>query len=211
MIGGMSDLTIPEYDNPPNFGYPIMNKIPLLPDCPEGSVANRERGIREACNYQRFEGDWVEFGVYEGQTARWMLEYLPEDGTLHLFDSFQGLSRDWSGLPAGSFATDVPVFTDPRVQLHEGWFTDTVSVLKDREVAFIHMDCDLYESTLDALHGLPDLRPGTLILFDEYVHNLGDKPVDDEHRAFTEWVHEAGYKWKYLWRTAWTQVCVEIL
>ena len=193
-----------------NFDNPIMDAISVLPDCPSDPVGNRERSIREACTYQRFEGEWVEFGVYQGQTAEWMLEYLPDDGVLHLFDSYEGLARDWSALPAGTFATEPPVFTDPRVRMHNGWFKDTVSVLKDSNVSFVHVDCDLYESTVEALDGLPELRPGTLILFDEYVHNLGDKPVDDEHRAFLEWISRTGYRFRYLWRTAWTQVCVEI-
>lgn len=193
-----------------NFDNPIMDAISVLPDCPSDPVRNRERSIREACTYQRFEGEWVEFGVYQGQTAEWMLEYLPDDGVLHLFDSYEGLARDWSALPAGTFATEPPVFTDPRVRMHNGWFKNTVNVLKDSTIALVHVDCDLYESTVDALNGLPELRPGTLILFDEYVHNLGDKPVDDEHRAFLEWISRTGYRFRYLWRTAWTQVCVEI-
>lgn len=195
-----------------DFGFSIMRDIPMLPDCPEGSVANRERAIHTACVHQRFDGDWAEFGVYKGDTARWMLSYLTDGNTLHLFDSFEGLSRAWSGLPAGSFKTEAPVFDDERVIMHPGWFCDTVSqALEGKTLSFIHVDCDLYESALDALWSLPPLRPGTLILFDEYVHNLGGKPVDDERRAFNEWASDNNYKWKYLWRTAWTQVCVEVL
>lgn len=160
----------------------------------------------------RFNGEWVEFGVYQANTADMMLEMLPDDGVLHLFDSYEGLARDWSALPAGSFATAPPKFTDERVVMHDGWFEDTVmDALEGRVLSFIHVDCDLYESTLDALWQLPPLREGTIILFDEYVHNLGGKPVDDEYRAFTEWTTDNNYEFEYLWRTAWTQVCVEIL
>ena len=172
---------------------------------------NRLFGIQNACTYQRFEGEWAEFGTYKGVTANWMLPYLPEDGTLHLFDSYKGLSRSWSGLPKGSFKTEPPVFTDPRVVMHNGWFEDTVSVLADRTLSFIHIDCDLYESTLDVLWQLPPLRQGTIILFDEYAHTLGGKPVDDEHRAFTEWAADNDILYRYLWRTGWTQVCVEVM
>ena len=195
----------------PISDHPLLAAIPMLPDCPKGSIENRRLAVQNACTYQRFDGEWAEFGTYQGETATWMLDYLPEDGTLHLFDSYQGLPRRWSGLPKGSFKTEPPSFDDPRVVMHNGWFEDTVNVLADSNLAFIHIDCDLYESTLDVLWQLPPLRSGTIILFDEYVHNLGDKPVEDEYRAFTEWVADSGYKWRYLWRTAWTQVCVEIL
>lgn len=196
-----------------NFGNPVMDTIEPLPNCPTGPVDNRIYGLGTAVKYQRFEGDWAEFGVYDGTTANALLPHLGPDSTFHLFDSYEGLAREWSGLPAKSFRLETPpVFTDERVVMHNGWFSDTVSqALEDSTLAFIHMDCDLYESTLDALWSLPPLREHTLILFDEYVHNLGGKPVDDEHRAFTEWVEDNGYKWKYLWRTAWTQVCVELL
>lgn len=193
------------------INHPAFDSIKPLPNCPDGAVANREIAIRTAITYQRFEGEWAEFGTWKGDTARIMLPYLPESGSLHLFDSYDGLSRDWGALPKGSFKTDPPVFNDPRVVMHNGWFEDTVSVLSDKTLSFIHIDCDLYESTLDVLWQLPPLRAGTIILFDEYAHTLGGKPVDDEHRAFTEWIADSGYRFRYLWRTAWTQVCVEIL
>ena len=193
------------------INHPAFDGIPLLPDSPEGSVANRELGIRTAVTYQRFEGEWAEFGTWKGHTAKIMLPFLPDEGTLHLFDSYDGLSRDWGALPKGSFKTEPPVFDDPRVVMYNGWFENTVSVLSDKNLSFIHIDCDLYESTLDVLWQLPPLGGGTIILFDEYAHTLGNIPVDDEYRAFNEWVNENHYQYKYLWRTAWTQVCVEIL
>lgn len=193
------------------INHPVLDAIPLLPNCPEGAAANRELAIQTACTYQRFEGEWAEFGTWQGSTARMMLPYMLKDGMLHLFDSYDGLSRDWGALPKGSFKTEPPVFDDPRVVMHNGWFEDTVSVLSDKLLSFIHIDCDLYESTLDVLWQLPPLREGTIILFDEYAHTLGNIPVDDEHRAFTEWIADSGYQFRYLWRTAWTQVCVEIL
>jgi predicted O-methyltransferase YrrM len=196
-----------------NFGHLIMDEIPTLSK-QEGPIANRKLGILTAIDAApyRIDADWIEFGTYQGQTARWMLPHLPPKGRLHLFDSYEGLSRDWSGLPKGSFKTEPPLFEDPRVLMHNGWFEDTApEALKNTSPTFVHIDCDLYESALDALHSLPPLTAGTIVLFDEYVHNLGGKPVDDEHRAFIEWVEESGYRFRYLWRTHWTQVCVEIV
>lgn len=195
-----------------DFGSQIMRKLPILDEETKGSVENRKQAVQTVANYQRFDGDWAEFGVYQGQTANWMLPYLPETSRLYLFDSYDGLARDWSGLPKGSFKTEPPVFDDPRVVMVNGWFEDTAAAtLEGKELSFVHIDCDLYESTLDALWSLPPLRRGTLILFDEFVHDLGGYRVDDEYRAFTEWVEDTAYSFKYLWRTAWTQVCVEIL
>lgn len=195
-----------------NFGHPIMDEIPLIDSGVEGSQPNRIFSIDAAVKHVRF-GDWAEFGVWKGSTAQVMLSHLPSAYRLYLFDSYEGLHRDWSGLPAGSFKLkEPPQFNDPRVVMVNGLFEDTVpDTLADKNLGFLHIDCDLYESTIDVLYSLPPLEVGTIILFDEYVHNLGNKPVDDEHRAFTKWIADTEYEFKYLWRTPWTQVCVEIL
>jgi hypothetical protein len=195
-----------------NFGHKIMDEIFVIETNVGSPQENRLFAVWAASNLAP-AGDWAEFGVWKGSTAEKLLKHLPEDKLLYLFDSYEGLHRGWSALPAGSFKLDKPpVFDDPRVVMVNGLFEDTVAeALADKTLGFLHIDCDLYESTLDVLHSLPPLQAGTIILFDEYVHNLGDKPVDDEHRAFTEWVEDSGYDFQYLWRTPWTQVCVEIV
>ena len=194
-----------------NFGHPIMDQILPLDTGVEGPRANRKAAIQEAVKRVTF-GDWAEFGVWKGETARELLQHLPVGKNLYLFDSYEGLNREWSGLPAGSFKLDKPpVFDDSRAVMVNGLFEDTVAgALAGKTLGFLHIDCDLYESTLDVLNSVPPLEKGTIILFDEYVHSLGGKPVDDEHRAFNEWVDDSGYTFNYLWRTPWTQVCIEI-
>jgi predicted O-methyltransferase YrrM len=195
-----------------NFGHDIMDQIPLIETNATDPQGNRIFAVQQATSLAG-AGDWAEFGVWKGGTAREMLKHLPQDGSLYLFDSYEGLHRDWSRLPAGSFKLDSPpVFEDSRAVMVNGLFKDTAAqALAGKTLGFVHIDCDLYESTVDALQSLPSLDSGTIILFDEYVHNLGDKPVDDEHRAFTEWITKTGYGFRYLWRTPWTQVCVEIV
>jgi predicted O-methyltransferase YrrM len=195
-----------------NFGSKIMGLIPVAESGKVNSQANRIFSIQLAANHVKF-GDWAEFGVWKGSTAEEMLKHMPDTQKLYLFDSYEGLHRNWSGLPAGSFRlSEPPQFDDNRVVMVNGYFEDTVTdALQGKDLGFIHIDCDLYESTLDVLHSLPPLKQGAIILFDEFVHNLGDKPVDDEYRAFMEWATTSKYEFKYLWRTPWTQVCVEIL
>ena len=41
------------------------------------------------------------------------------------------------------------------IVVHDGWYSETVSLLPaDTRFAMIHIDCDLYQSTLDALSPL---------------------------------------------------------
>lgn len=84
------------------------------------------------------------------------------DGTrrLHGFDDTSlGLVQrklQWLGLE--STATLVP-----------GYFADTLARFGDRRFAFVHLDCDLYQSYKDCLEFFwPRVSPGGIVLFDEY-------------------------------------------
>ena len=160
-------------------------------------------------------GDFAQFGVYRGRCARRILRYLPKNSSLHLFDSFEGLPEDWIGsFKKGTFALpeeEIPVFNDKRVKIHKGWFTDSLPRFietQDDILAFVHIDCDLYSSTLDALNGVNRLlNKGTVILFDEYIMHH----KDEEHRALLDWASANGRKFEYLWRTQHVQVAIRII
>ena len=132
-----------------------------------------------------------------------MLELLPEDIRLFLFDSFDGLPENWkSGFEKGHFHlhdAEVPSFSDKRVQLITGQFSNVLPVWKStvrRPLAFVHIDCDLYSSTKTVLNKLNEyIVPGTLIVFDEYfVPEL----ENDEMTAFLEFASEYRKDFRYL-------------
>ncbi len=73
---------------------------------------------------------YLEFGVFQGASMRIWSELLNNPCcSLHGFDSFEGLPENWNTLhPQGTFDTKgtLPTFDDSRVQLHVGWFTETL-------------------------------------------------------------------------------------
>jgi predicted O-methyltransferase YrrM len=148
-------------------------------------------------------GLFLEFGVASGGTLRTIAEYAPA-GTVFGFDSFEGLPEHWrSGYDAGQFAQEqLPEV--PGAELVVGWFDATLPGFLEQHrepVAFLHLDADLYSSTkvlLDLLQ--PRLRPGTVILFDEYFDDPGWE--EHEHRAWTEFVARTGIEFEYLGLTA---------
>jgi O-methyltransferase len=75
--------------------------------------------------------------------------------------------------------------------LHIGSFEDTLSAAFPQthsHVALVHFDCDLYESTRDALAAIaPALQDGTMLLFDDWFHYKGH-PRKGEARAFGEFL-----------------------
>lgn len=163
-------------------------------------------------------GDWAQFGVYRGRCARFMSNFLIGKRQFHLFDSFEGLPEDWMGAwKAGSFAlkeSQIPVFHNPNIHTHKGWFSDTVAPFAttlEAPLAFLHIDCDLYSSTMDVLNGLNmHIADGTILLFDEYMMESKGELSEDEHRALHEWAESFGRTFEFLWRTEWMQVCVRV-
>lgn len=137
----------------------------------------------------------IEFGVYYGTSLSIIAEYMPVIG----LDSFDGLPEDWrEGYLKGEFF--VPRFMGERPELPfapnalivDGLFEDTLPPLVERglpPIGLVHIDCDLYSSTVTALEGLADdLDVGTIISFDEFQ----DYPGYEQHefKAWAEFVAE---------------------
>jgi predicted O-methyltransferase YrrM len=130
-------------------------------------------------------GNIVEFGVADGASTR-VIRKLTEK-KIYALDSFEGLREAFENAPVGAFAGPVPDI--PGVTIVKGYFEDSCTEALAAEVgqvAFAHLDADLYGSTLCALRWLtPLLGDGSLLLFDEFTG--GEKA---EARAFAEWQRE---------------------
>ena len=150
---------------------------------------------------------WAEFGVKLGTSARYFLKKLPDDGRFYLFDSFEGLPEDWGKHTKGWFNVkesefEIPTFEDDRVEMIEGWFEDTLPI--DVTFDFVHIDSDLYSSAKTVLDRI-NVRPGTIILFDE-LHGY-DGWEDNEYKALMEWNRD----YKFIARDRYTRAAIEIL
>lgn len=121
--------------------------------------------------------DYLEFGVFHGRSLRWWVENADHpENRFHGFDTFSGLPENWGPYKAGDMSTkdSMPTFEDPRVRLWKGLFQDTLPGFmqqwKGDRRKLIHLDADLYSSTLYALTMLaPRLLPGDVLLFDEFA------------------------------------------
>jgi tetratricopeptide (TPR) repeat protein len=154
--------------------------------------------LRHAAALAPPEGFVVELGVRFGTTAR--LLQAATGAEVHGFDTFEGLPEAWHTVPAGAYSTggQVPEL-GPQVHLHRGRFAHTVppfAAAQPGPARLIHVDCDLYASTLEGLEPLvPHLRPGTVLLFDEYLMNPNWR--EDEHAALVELGARHGLRWRY--------------
>jgi hypothetical protein len=156
------------------------------------------------------EGLVCEFGVYSGSTLR---RISAQRSGAHGFDSFSGLPEDWrvSHLQ-GAFSVDAlpPV---GGAELHVGWFDDTLPGFMAEHsgpAAFLHLDADLYSSTVTVFNAFEDrIGPGTVLLFDEYFNYPGWQ--EHEHKAFLEFIEKTGLSYEYIaYNTRGEQVAVQI-
>jgi hypothetical protein len=143
------------------------------------------------------EGLFLEFGVATGQTISQIAEL--SQAQVFGFDSFEGLPEPWrTGFSKGCFSGEIPR-VPPNVSIVKGWFSETLPGFieeHNEQVAFLHVDCDLYSSTksiFDFLH--PRIRSGCVIVFDEYFNYPGWQ--DHEHKAFMELVDRHQVRFRY--------------
>ncbi|NJM72095.1 MAG: hypothetical protein HC862_18980 [Scytonema sp. RU_4_4] len=159
----------------------------------------------------------LELGTYLGRSTRVIstfLSILYPSAKLFTVDSFEGLPDDWrEGFPKGKFALSEenrPKLPCNCVQL-VGLFSQVLPYLDQHlkqlgeqtpiPVAFLHVDCDIYLSTKEALQALYEqgrLVVGTVIVFDEYGNYNGWE--NGEHKAFMEFLAYSGFTPRWLAR-----------
>lgn len=158
-------------------------------------------------------GLYLEFGVFSGHTINHIARQVNQP--VYGFDSFEGLPERWrDGLGAGHFKVKVLPEVRQNVTLVKGWFDKTLpEFLKAHpgDVAFLHVDCDLYSSTQTIFTCLaPRIKPGTVIVFDEYFNYPGWR--EGEFKAFHEFTERAGVGFEYLiYNRKGEQACVKII
>lgn len=163
------------------------------------------------------EGDYLEFGVFRGETFRNAIRAAQQGfratrphgfpGRFIAFDSFAGLPQvDSMGdgvnpYAAGEFSASRALFERTLGRLRErfpieivsGWFDQTLTQqtaerLGLRRAAFVNIDCDLYESTVPVLQFVtPLLQTGAIVYFDDWFSYRGSMD-HGEARAAREWL-----------------------
>jgi hypothetical protein len=141
-------------------------------------------------------GDLVECGAYRGGSAYFMCEAHRDTGrTIHLFDSFSGLSepRDIDGAywRRGALATSQDTLTAglagfTNYRCYAGWIPTRFVEVENLLFSFLHIDVDLYEPTKDSLEFFyPRMLREGVILMDDYGFKScpGAKQAADEFFA----------------------------
>jgi len=140
----------------------------------------------------KLSGDAAEVGVYRGGSAKVICQ-AKGDRNLHLFDTFEGLPHDsevdWffsKGDYSANYEEVKREFAkEKNVHLYKGLFPDTAGPVSDRTFSFVHLDVDLYSSTLACLSFFYDrMEKGGIIISHDYGFHEGVK------KAFTEFFED---------------------
>jgi hypothetical protein len=149
---------------------------------------------------------YLEFGVYQGATMGAAVRAVDRAGLGTAarfvgFDSFEGLppgSED-EGWGSGWFVTSRRTTewnlarqgVESRVELVEGWFSETCTAPRAEELASAHvvmLDCDIFSATDTALRFVePILADPCVLIFDDWYAFNSDESADvGQVKAFAE-------------------------
>lgn len=171
----------------------------LMPDA--RALSSREDVMHEAFKLAPETGFVCELGVYRGQSLNEIARHYSSEN-VHGFDTFSGLPEFWrDGFPEGAFdVSSEKLKFEKNCKLYKGLFEESLpEFLKQVQgpAKLIHVDCDLYSSSISALRLLaPRIKSGTVIVFDEYFNYPGWKA--HEHKAFREFLDMTGFGCKYI-------------
>jgi predicted O-methyltransferase YrrM len=163
--------------------------------------ADRLANLDYALSLRGQNGLILEFGVYRGASITHIAERCPGE-TIYGFDSFRGLPDQWRGkrFSPDNFNLQGALPKVPaNVRLLAGWFQETLPpflAANQETVSFLHVDCDLYDSTAYVLGALRErLAEGAVLVFDEFFNYHGFRL--HEFRAFHEFIAETGRNFTY--------------
>jgi len=138
---------------------------------------------------EKINGDIAEVGFYQGGSAKLICE-AKEDKNLHLFDTFEGLpspteiyeNKLCGGEMKASLESGKQYLAGYRnVYFYKGVFPETAQAVEDKRFSFVHLDVDLYKSTLDCLNFFyPRMKKGGIIMVHDYPSMEGVRRACEE-------------------------------
>ena len=131
----------------------------------------------ERISSERIDGSIAEVGVYRGDTSK-LLNAMTGGRRYYLFDTFEGFPQEdlEAGMAGDDRFKDTSVKTvlrnigNPRnVVVRKGYVPDTFSGLEGETFAFVLLDLDLYNPTLESLSFFyPRMASGGYVCVHDY-------------------------------------------
>ena len=145
-----------------------------------------------AKGFKNRPGDFLEVGCFQGSSTKLICEMKGNDRSFYVCDTFEGLpestEKDKGVHRKAQYACSlesVSTYLSAYKNVHfvKGFFPDSAAgvIPEDSQFAFVHLDVDLYESTLKSLeYAYPRLVSGAVILSHDYSILAGVKAAVHE-------------------------------
>ena len=132
----------------------------------------------------------AEVGCFMGGSSKIICE-AKGDKEFDVFDTFEGLPElndidDPSQFQKGQYSASYEFVKNylsqyPNVFLHKGYFPDTAGPIENKKFSFVHLDLDLYESTIASLKFFyPRLVNGAVLISHDYTTAPGVKKAFEQ-------------------------------
>ncbi len=141
---------------------------------------------KTASAVSNLEGDLAECGCRHGKSTRFILAGagIESDKTIHIFDSFEGLSAPTENdrLPSGyttwksgalassedALINNLQMY-EHMARIYKGWIPERFGEVAPRKFSMVHIDVDLYEPTLQSLEFFYErMTPRGVMISDDY-------------------------------------------
>lgn len=141
---------------------------------------------------EKIEGEIAEVGTYKGGSTKLICEATKKP--IRAFDTFEGLpalhEKDSTDqMEKGEYAASLESVQNylqnyPNITFYQGLFPATAVPVEDKRFSFVHLDVDLYESTLNCLKFFyPRMSRGGVII-------SHDRGADGVMKAFNEFFED---------------------
>ena len=141
---------------------------------------------------EKLDGDIAEVGTYKGGSVKLICNATTKP--LHAFDTFEGLPEisekdnpdqmKKGEYPASFESVKSYLNNYPNIHFYKGLFPATAETVKGKKFSFVHLDVDIYESTLNCLKFFyPRMSRGGVII-------SHDRGADGVKTAFDEFFED---------------------
>lgn len=174
-------------------------------------------------------GDYFEFGSHRCRTFRMALTEAKRRSLdfmhFYSFDSYQGLpepttDHDVTAYKKGALATSEENFLEmvknhgiylDQVKTFKGYYDQSLTptlqkeLLKTgRKIAFLCVDCDLYESAVPVFNFIePFLQEGTVVFIDDFFAGYHGSPAKGVPKAFAEFQERTKFRFIEHFQVGW--------
>ncbi len=172
--------------------------------------------VKYICS-QNLSGDIAECGSFQGHSAHIIATLLKQNNInkqLHIFDSFEGLSRRneefdlaKNNLSEEAITEEIGRFKFSLeglkenlrefnfIKYYKGWIPERFHEIEDKRFCFVHIDLDLYDPILASLNFFyPRLENGGVMVIDDY----GYTHFQGAEKAFKEFFSDKNVSFSYM-------------